>query len=100
MYYKLTVDIECGALNLLPGDVVETPNGSLAVVIKAQTTINGSVYDWNDFPININIEHGHLPGYSIESLPGYDIEKNAWWIFSEFKGVVALSPLHNLINKN
>ena len=81
---------------LIPGDVVETPNGAIAVIVEAMGNANGHSITCEAQLRNIEVDHGQLPGYSITFIKSYDT-KEAWWHASEFKRVVSLSPSRGVI---
>ena len=83
---------------LLPGDILQTKENALVVIVKAQTAVNGGSYDWNDnFPRKSKFKHGHPPCYSVDILPNSPNKgvKNAWWTMDEFDYLVKLGPLHS-----
>lgn len=83
--------------HLLPGDIVKTPKGNIAVIKEAGTIINGSRIGWEDFPCDITFEHGWMPNYAVDFVSYQAMEKVAWWEALEFAEVVQLGPLHKIV---
>lgn len=94
---RLTLDTVGSRPHLLPGDIVKTPEGNIAVIKEAHTIINGEVIGWEDFPCDITFEHGWLPSYHVDFVGMQGWEKNAWWEAKEFQEVVKLGPLHEIV---
>ena len=61
-----------------PGDVVkENKSGTIAIVVKAQMTINGKAYNWNeDLPEGMDYCNG--PSYALDEVSG-SLSKHAWF---------------------
>ena len=92
----LTLDKKCCLPNLIPGDVVRTKKGNIAIIDSAKVTVNGGSINWNEDLPEI-IEHGWMPSYSITYLNGKCFEKCAWFEASEFLTVLGFSPLRGYL---
>jgi hypothetical protein len=83
----------------IPGDIVETKSGNFGVVVKANTVLDGRVFEWNDLDGVSNAEEKEVVWqYALDSLPGFPkLEKHSWWTDEEFKRLLHSGPAHKLV---
>ena len=87
----LTLDNRCSSPHLCPGDIIETFEGNIGVIVEAEVIINGCTYEWYE-ELPDHIESGWPPTYAVDfGRCGH--ERHAWWKASEFAHLVALSPV-------